>query len=126
VSPSGDTFAVKTSDALIRVFDFSTGKLRRTYDESPAAYTSVAALDLAELGKRLATEKELAADPLVPSCCNLAFDESGNFLLFASLVGIKVVNVKTNAVVRVIGAAEAGERFTAIVSSLLLICLHSY
>jgi peptidylprolyl isomerase domain and WD repeat-containing protein 1 len=42
---------------------------------------------------------------------NTVFDESGNFLIYGSLVGIKILNLVTNRVVRVLGAAEAGERF---------------
>ena len=34
---------------------------------------------------------------------NAVFDESGNFLIYSSLVGIKVVNMISNCVCRVLG-----------------------
>jgi hypothetical protein len=41
-------------------------------------------------------------------------DESGNFLLVPSLLGIKVINITTNSVSRIIGQPENTERFMAI------------
>jgi peptidylprolyl isomerase domain and WD repeat-containing protein 1 len=41
-------------------------------------------------------------------------DESGNFLLVPSLLGIKVINIATNSVSRIIGQPENTERFLAI------------
>jgi len=55
-------------------------------------------------------EHELEASP-VTSTQNAVFDETGHFLIYSSLLGIKVVNVETNRVVRVLGKIEAGERF---------------
>ena len=46
-------------------------------------------LDPIDFGRRLATEKELAADTAAPMP-NAIFDESGNFVLYATLLGIKV------------------------------------
>jgi peptidylprolyl isomerase domain and WD repeat-containing protein 1 len=45
---------------------------------------------------------------------NATFDETGHFLIFGSLGGIKILNIVTNRIVRVIGASEAGERFLAL------------
>jgi peptidylprolyl isomerase domain and WD repeat-containing protein 1 len=45
---------------------------------------------------------------------NPLFDESGNFLLVPSLLGIKVINITTNSVSRIIGQPENTERFLAI------------
>lgn len=45
---------------------------------------------------------------------NPIFDESGNFLLVPSLLGIKVVNITTNSVSRIIGQPENTERFLTI------------
>lgn len=36
----------------------------------------------------------------------LAFDETGNFILYPTILGIKVVNVVTNKCVRIIGSSE--------------------
>merc|ERR1719450_737351 len=40
-----------------------------------------------------------------------AFDESGNFIIYTSMVGVKVVNIHTNKLVRVLGKVEQTERF---------------
>jgi peptidylprolyl isomerase domain and WD repeat-containing protein 1 len=123
VTPSGVLFSTFSSDKQIRVFDFSKGKLLRKYDESVEAYSKAAAdptqsvaagLDPLELGRRQATERELEATPEAMALCNMTFDESGHFLVFGTLKGIKVVNVVTNKVVRVLGLGESGERFLAV------------
>lgn len=56
-------------------------------------------------------EHELEASPGAAATQNAVFDETGHFLVYASLLGIKVVNVETNRLVRVLGKLEAGERF---------------
>ena len=45
-------------------------------------------LDAIDFGRRIAVEKELIADPDAP-CQNAIFDESGNFLLYSTVLGIK-------------------------------------
>jgi peptidylprolyl isomerase domain and WD repeat-containing protein 1 len=42
------------------------------------------------------------------------FDEGGNFLLLPSLLGIKVINLTTNALPRLLGKPENTERFLRI------------
>ncbi len=41
----------------------------------------------------------------------MVFDESGNFLLYPTLLGVKVVNLVTNGISRVLGKVENSERF---------------
>jgi len=48
-------------------------------------------------------------DNIPPS--SVLFDESGNFLLYPTLLGIKVVNLVSNAVSRLLGKVENSERF---------------
>jgi peptidylprolyl isomerase domain and WD repeat-containing protein 1 len=76
------------------------GKMKRKYDESVNAYQSVGGkagsmlgelhMDTLVLGRRLAMERELESSPETLSLCNVVFDESGNFLIYGSLAGIKV------------------------------------
>lgn len=94
------------------MFDFPTGKLYRTYDESLATITdmqqvgaSAYKLDEVEFGRRLAVERELE-NPVVRSRIDVIFDETGHFILYGSLVGTKVVNTLTNRVVKVYGKEE--------------------
>ncbi|THH20079.1 hypothetical protein EW146_g1181 [Bondarzewia mesenterica] len=104
-------------DRQIRIFSFLTGKMTRRYDESLAAIqemqqagTAVYKVEDMEFGRRLAMEKELelpGPDGKVPgSWINAVWDESGAFILYPTLLGIKVVNIVTNRVVRLLGKDE--------------------
>ena len=80
----------------VRVFKFHSGQLRRIYDESLAAANELQRgeselynLEPIDFGRRMAGEKDLIADPEAPHP-NAIFDESGNFIIYATLLGIKV------------------------------------
>ena len=114
ISPSGSQFATFSfPDRKIRVFDFGTGKLHRTYDESLAtitdmqqAGTALQKLEDVEFGRRLAVERELE-NPTLQNRINVIFDESSNFIIYGSILGTKAVNTLTNRVVRVFGKEES-------------------
>ena len=113
ISPSGSQFATfSIPDRKIRIFDFPTGKLSRTYDESlqtitdmQQAGTALQRLDDVEFGRRLAVERELE-NPALTNKINVIFDESGNFIIYGSILGMKVINTLTNRVVKVYGKEE--------------------
>ncbi|MCJ1404608.1 hypothetical protein MMC11_007834 [Xylographa trunciseda] len=113
ISTSGSQFATFSfPDRKIRVFDFLTGKLYRTYDESiitltemQQAGTALQKLEDVEFGRRLAVERELE-NPALQNKINVIFDESGHFILYGSLLGTKVINTLTNRVVKVYGRDE--------------------
>lgn len=113
ISPSGSQFATWSfPDRTVRIFDFPTGKLYRSYDESLAtitdmqqAGTALQKLEEVEFGRRMATERELE-NPAIRSRVNVIFDESGHFIMYGSLLGIKVINTLTNRVVKVYGKEE--------------------
>ncbi|ETL92682.1 hypothetical protein L917_09060, partial [Phytophthora nicotianae] len=113
VSPDGQSFVVSAKDSQIRVFRFATGKMRRKYDESLTVFEDAQAddtlhLDALDFGRRAAVERELAHSDAVSNC---VFDESGHFILYATLAGIKVLNIETNKVARVVGKVESSDRF---------------
>uniref|UniRef100_A0A7S3QTC1 peptidylprolyl isomerase n=1 Tax=Dunaliella tertiolecta TaxID=3047 RepID=A0A7S3QTC1_DUNTE len=117
VDKSGLKFVTVSKDRRIRVFKFKTGKLMRAYDESLEAAHELQrsgheafVLEDIDFGRRLAVEKEIATAETAPPP-NAVFDESGNFLLYPSLLGIKVVNLVTNQVCAVLGKVENTERF---------------
>ena len=121
-------------DRQVRVFSFLSGKLSRKYDESLEAIqemqqagTAVHRVEDMEFGRRLAVERELelpGPDGHVPGrWSNAVWDESGAFVLYPSLLGIKselfyflydeeliltllVVNIVTNRVVKLLGKDE--------------------
>ncbi|KAL8897205.1 MAG: hypothetical protein Q9207_007326 [Kuettlingeria erythrocarpa] len=113
ISPSGTQFATFSfPDRRVRVFDFATGKLYRSYDESidtitdmQQAGTSLQKLEDVEFGRRLAVEREIE-NPALQNKINVIFDESSNFILYGSLLGVKVINTLTNRVVKVFGKDE--------------------
>ena len=78
------------------MFWFAKGKLRRVYDETVDAAqdlqrgdASLFKLEAIDFGRRISIEKEIEASDtaLLP---NAVFDESGNFVIYATLLGIKV------------------------------------
>ncbi|RHY58869.1 hypothetical protein DYB38_002372, partial [Aphanomyces astaci] len=114
VSQNGADFVVTASDSILRVFRFATGKLRRKYDESLVQFEDAQAdgslqLDAIDFGRRMAVEKEMASASVTSNCI---FDASGHFLLFSTLLGIKILHIDTNKLARVLGKVENTERFT--------------
>ena len=113
ISPTGKHFAAfSLPDRKIRVFDFATAKLHRTYDESlqvvqemQQAGTAAHRLDEVEFGRRFAQEREVESQSM-RNKSNVIFDESGNFIIYGSILGIKVLNTYTNQVVKVYGKDE--------------------
>ena len=113
MSPNGSQFATFSfPDRKIRIFDFATGKLYRTYDEAimtltemQQAGTALQKLEDVEFGRRLATERDLEQAVMRPKI-NVIFDESGHFILYGSLLGIKAINTLTNRVIKVFGKDE--------------------
>ena len=120
MSPEGDQFVARTSDHHVYVFRFGTGKLRRDYDESLLASGELMAsgdprfhVDALDRGRRLAVEKDMMQSPAA-AYLNATFDQTGHFVLYATPLGIKVVNILTNRVCQVLGKVEDGQRFLAV------------
>ncbi|KXJ16664.1 peptidylprolyl isomerase domain and WD repeat-containing protein 1 [Exaiptasia diaphana] len=109
ISPNGKVFATMAADRKIRVFRFLTGKKTLVFDESLQVFTEMQQqkqqLPDMEFGRRAATERDLEkSDALKYS--NVVFDESGYFLLYGTMLGIKVINLHTTRCVRMIGKLE--------------------
>lgn len=107
-----DFLSIYGSDHHVRIFRLSTGRLYRKYDESLAVYKRLFVagklakdMDKDEFENRCRVEDELSRVARNEQCC--IFDESDNFLLYSTLVGIKVLNIVTNRVVRIIGLDES-------------------
>lgn len=64
-------------------------------------------------GSRLAADRELEKSTSALSSTSVIFDESGNFVVYGTLAGIKVVNIVTNRMVRLFGKEE-NARFTCL------------
>ncbi|KAL9253822.1 Peptidyl-prolyl cis-trans isomerase CYP71-like protein [Drosera capensis] len=120
VSPDGKQFSVTSPDRRIRVFWYRSGKLRRVYDESlevaqdlQRSDSPLYRLEAIDFGRRLAVEKQIEQSEIAPPP-NAVFDESSNFLIYATLLGIKIVNLQTNKVARILGKVESNDRFLRI------------
>lgn len=120
VSPDGKQFSITSPDRRIRVFWFRTGKLRTVYDESlevaqdlQRSDAPMYRLEAIDFGRRMAVDKEIEKTETAPQP-NAIFDESSNFLIYATLLGIKVVNLQTNKVARILGKVENNDRFLQI------------
>ncbi|KNE99561.1 hypothetical protein PSTG_07275 [Puccinia striiformis f. sp. tritici PST-78] len=111
------TTTLNTSEHSICVFNFSSGKLLRKYDESITAITEMQqagttaySLDDMEFGCRLAVERGLGkiveSDTMPGVAGSAVFDPSSTFLLYPSLLGIKIVNIQLNKMVRILGKDE--------------------
>lgn len=113
ISPTGKQFATYSfPDRKIRIFEFATGKLYRTYDESietittmQQAGTAVQHLEDMEFGRRIGIERDLD-QPTVRPRCNVIFDETSNFILYGSMYGVKVLNTLTNKLVKLYAQDE--------------------
>lgn len=115
VSPNEEFFAIYGADRFLRVFRTRTGRLYRKYDESIAFYQDLSSrgklsLSSAEFQERLVIEEEIdCMHPMPPQNC--IFDESSNFILFPSMLGVKILNLITNKIVRIVGGGEENLRF---------------
>ncbi|XP_007037364.2 PREDICTED: peptidyl-prolyl cis-trans isomerase CYP71 [Theobroma cacao] len=120
VSLDSKQFSITSPDCRIRVFWFKTGKLRRVYDESLEVAQDLQRndapmyrLEAIDFGRRMAVEKEMEKTETAPQP-NVVFDESSNFLIYATLLEIKMVNLHTNKVARILGKVESNDRFLRI------------
>ncbi|XP_062509348.1 peptidylprolyl isomerase domain and WD repeat-containing protein 1-like [Corticium candelabrum] len=110
-SPDGKQFVVMASDRKVRVFRFLTGKLYRVFDEMLSVYSETqkanAHLPQMDFSRRMAQEKDLDKNVTEGlKFVNAVFDESGNFILYPTMLGIKVVNVYTCKCIRMLAKEE--------------------
>jgi len=109
VTNDGTKFATISTDRKVRVFKFLTGKLIRVYDECLAnfaeAQQSNHAIPNMEFSRRMNNEKDIEkTESLVYS--NITFDQSGHFILYSTMIGIKIVNIETNKCTKVLGKGD--------------------
>lgn len=118
-------FVATAADRQVRVFQFARGKLVRKYDESLAAIQEMQQAGTAsyqvedmEFGRRLAVERDIDAtmahgpqdargNASGGATANAIFDRSGKFIIYATILGIKIVNLVTNHVRLVLGKDES-------------------
>ena len=118
ISPDGEHFALCASDCRVRLYRYASGKCMRVFDEGSdathqlqkegdAAYR----LEAFDFGRRMAVEREYRAAGAAAPPSNAIFDATGRFLLYPSIVGIKVIAIETCRLARLLGKVENLERF---------------
>jgi len=106
----GSKFVVYGSDRIIRVFKTRTGKVWRQFNEKLKAITEIQnrdeLLNEMEFGRRMAIEKDLMKSDNFRRSMAI-FDETGKFLLYSTLLGIRVISLRTGACVKIIGLTDS-------------------
>lgn len=112
-SPDENLFVTMSSDRFVRVFKFESGKMIKKLDDRLGLYSEAqqagklpVKLDDLEFGRRLAVERDLQRTPYF-SDLKAIFDQSGQYLFFPSPIGIKVVNLENNRVVRLLAREDS-------------------
>lgn len=98
LSSDGTRFAMFSADFKIRVLDFLSGKLIATFDESipkssQAHEIGKSVYQPEDYDNRVIVEKQVEQVKGAMRKRNVIFDTSGNFVIYSTLLGIKVVNV---------------------------------
>ncbi|XP_060535102.1 peptidylprolyl isomerase domain and WD repeat-containing protein 1 [Cylas formicarius] len=108
-SPDGKKFASISTDRKVRVFNFLTGKLTRVFDETLPRFIELQQrtqqLPNMEFGRRMAAERDLEKSEAF-HLANVVFDQSGHFIMYATPLGIKLINLRTNKLAKIIGKNE--------------------
>lgn len=108
-SPDGSKYSLYGSDRVIRVFKRRKGKIWRQFNEKLAAITEIQnreeLLNEMEFGRRMAIEKDLMKTKNLCRSESL-FDETGKFLMYSTLLGIRVISLRTGACLKIIGLTE--------------------
>nr|XP_002736396.1 PREDICTED: peptidylprolyl isomerase domain and WD repeat-containing protein 1-like [Saccoglossus kowalevskii] len=108
-SPNGKMFVTMSFDRRVRIFRFLTGKKIKVIDESLERFTELQQMrqqlpDM-EFGRRMATERDLSKSKSL-KYSNVVFDESSNFIMYSTMLGIKVINLHTNQCTLTLGKPE--------------------
>ncbi|CAN6665538.1 hypothetical protein TRVA0_037S00496 [Trichomonascus vanleenenianus] len=107
-------FAVWSSDQKLSIFDFAQGRVIKEYNESIQAEmemqqggTSVFDPGPVEFGRRVSVERDLiGGEDRIAQLQKPLFDDSGNFVIYGTLLGIKVVNLVANTCSLLLGQEE--------------------
>jgi peptidylprolyl isomerase domain and WD repeat-containing protein 1 len=120
VSPNGKMFVLLSTDKHVRVFRYIDGKLIKDFSETneelnehQRSESDMFKIDTFDFGRRMAVERDLdkALEKQLSPPPNAVFDETSAFLLYPTMIGIKIVNLLSNRMAKLIGKVENTERF---------------
>ncbi|KAK2964659.1 putative Peptidyl-prolyl cis-trans isomerase CYP71 [Blattamonas nauphoetae] len=116
-SKDGRRFSVFGSDRVLRVFDTLTGQILVTFHEDfetiQAEHKRQKLLDLddAEFGHRLNVERQVEKEVTQGgSSWQAIFDETGEYIMYGTHIGIKVYHITTRSLICVLGSHESSLR----------------
>ena len=123
IAVGGNNFAILAANPhepvspFVYLFSLPNCKLIKTIDETMDTWTiaqndplqSKVHLVAEEFAKRI--ERELVIKSSRASTNAILFDESADFLVYTTPIGIKIIDLKKNALVEVLGKFESSERF---------------
>lgn len=112
-TPDGEYMATTSTDRKIRVYKFKSGKMVREFDESlkriEAQHKLEPLMNNMDFARRMAIEREIDKNNLT-SQENVLFDQSGQFVLFPTMLGVKIFNWRTNRFIKTLGKDETNFR----------------
>ncbi|SBS91949.1 peptidyl-prolyl cis-trans isomerase, putative (CYP87) [Plasmodium ovale curtisi] len=124
ISSDGEFMVIFSENYFIRIYKFKTMKLYRVYDESTEMYLTAQNdplkknlhIDSLDFGKRLFIEKEIKKHIKNQNMKldMVIFDESNQYIIYTTFIGIKVVNFITNQLCYIIGKNETNLRYLSI------------
>ncbi|EPY50011.1 WD repeat containing cyclophilin family peptidyl- prolyl cis-trans isomerase Cyp9 [Schizosaccharomyces cryophilus OY26] len=120
ISPSEKIFSsISYPDWKVRVFDVKSGRILLEFDEHPlnAAKEMEQALEKedvnslyfmnqVEFGRRLAIERDIERSGWMADTIAI-FDESENYIIYGSILGVKIQSISDGSLVRVLGRDES-------------------
>ena len=101
ISPNGKLFSLFSNDKFY-IFDFLTGKIKYEINENPKQYYQEN--EIPEIEKEIRKYIENIPSP------NIQFDETNNFIYYPTPLGIKLIELKSNKLITILGKKE-NERF---------------
>ncbi|ANQ08830.1 Cyclophilin [Plasmodium coatneyi] len=124
ISPDGEFMAILSENYFLLIYKFGTMKLYRIYDESTEMYLTAQNdplkkelhIDSLDFGKRLFIEKEIKKHIKNKNIKlnMITFDESNQYIIYSTFIGIKVVNFVTNQLCYIIGKNEMNLRYLSL------------
>ena len=101
ISPNGKLFSLFSNDNFY-IFDFLTGKIKYEINENPKQYFQEK--EIPEIEKEIRKYIENLPSP------NIQFDESNNYIYYPTPIGIKLIELKSNKLITILGKKE-NDRF---------------
>ncbi|CAA9988738.1 peptidyl-prolyl cis-trans isomerase, putative [Plasmodium knowlesi strain H] len=124
ISPDGEFMAIMSENYFLLIYKFATMKLYRVYDESTEMYLTAQNdplkkdlhIDSLDFGKRLFIEKEIKKHIKSKNIKlnMMIFDESNQYIIYSTFIGIKVVNFVSNQLCYIIGKNEMNLRYLSL------------